>query len=106
MKRRLKKSERVLPDAKLSPPQAQEIARREVILVAVVFAVGVIVRLLALSRSGIEHFDEGVYASNIYFGAPAYAYPQQKFYAPPLLPALIEVGMIAGLPANVAAPLP
>ena len=38
--------------------------------------------------------------------APEYAYPQQRFYAPPLLPALIEAGMIVGLPPNVAALLP
>ena len=54
----------------------------------------------ALSRSAVEHFDEGVYASNIYFAAPEYAYPLQRFYAPPLLPALIEAGMIVGLAAE------
>jgi 4-amino-4-deoxy-L-arabinose transferase-like glycosyltransferase len=63
-------------------------------------------RGFAFARSAVEHFDEGVYASNVYFGAPDYAYPQQRFYAPPLLPALIEAGMIAGLPPNVAALLP
>ena len=67
---------------------------------------GIGLRLAALSRSAVEHFDEGVYASNMYFGAPDYAYPQQRFYAPPLLPALIEAGMIVGLPPNVAALLP
>ena len=59
-----------------------------------------------MSRSVVEHFDEGVYASNLYFGPPDYTYPLQRFYAPPLLPALIEAGMIARLPPNLAALLP
>ena len=71
-----------------------------------VLAAGVAARLWSLSHSAVEHFDEGVYASNIYFGAPEYAYPGRRFYAPPLLPALIEAGMIAGLPPNLAALLP
>jgi dolichyl-phosphate-mannose-protein mannosyltransferase len=71
-----------------------------------ILATGIAIRLFALSRSAVEHFDEGVYASNIYFGPPDYTYPQLRFYAPPLLPALIEAGMIAGLPPNLAALLP
>jgi 4-amino-4-deoxy-L-arabinose transferase-like glycosyltransferase len=47
-----------------------------------------------------------VYASNLWFGPPDYAYPLQRLYAPPLLPALIEAGMIMGLPHNFAATLP
>ncbi len=76
------------------------------IVVAVVLLFGVALRLFSFSRSAVEHFDEGVYASNMYFGPPDYAYPQQRFFAPPLLPALIEAGMIAGVPPNVAALLP
>jgi dolichyl-phosphate-mannose-protein mannosyltransferase len=107
MKHRLKKTRKALSDLRQPLPlEASGMTRREVALLAFVFAVGVVVRLLALSRSAVEHFDEGVYASNIYFPAPAYAYPQQRFYAPPLLPALIEVGMIIGLPPNLAALLP
>lgn len=75
-------------------------------MLAVVLSVGIASRLVAFSRSAVEHFDEGVYASNIYFPPPDYAYPQQRFFAPPLLPALIEAGMIAGFPPNVAALLP
>jgi 4-amino-4-deoxy-L-arabinose transferase-like glycosyltransferase len=82
------------------------LSRRELVLVGIVLLVGVGLRLVAFSRSAVEHFDEGVYASNIYFGPPEYAYPQQRFFAPPLLPALIEAGMIAGLRPNVAAMLP
>jgi dolichyl-phosphate-mannose-protein mannosyltransferase len=96
------------------PPQPTEplairapaFSRRERVLLAVVLLVGIALRLVAFSRAAVEHFDEGVYASNIYFGPPDYAYPQQRFFGPSLLPALIEAGMIAGLPANVAALLP
>ncbi|MCI0358705.1 MAG: glycosyltransferase family 39 protein [Planctomycetaceae bacterium] len=80
--------------------------RRELVILATVLAAGVALRLFALSQSAVEHFDEGAYASNIYFGPPDYAFPQQQLYAPPLLPALIEGGMIAGLPPNLAALLP
>jgi 4-amino-4-deoxy-L-arabinose transferase-like glycosyltransferase len=82
------------------------IERREAAVLFAVLLIGIGLRLYALSHSAVEHFDEGVYASNVYFGAPDYAYPQQRFYAPPLLPALIEAGMLAGLPPNLAALLP
>lgn len=68
--------------------------------------VGVALRIVAVAHSAVEHFDEGVYASNLFFGPPEYAYPLQRFYAPPLLAALIEAGMIARLPPNLAALLP
>ncbi|MEX2174045.1 MAG: glycosyltransferase family 39 protein [Pirellulaceae bacterium] len=80
--------------------------KRELILLAIVLVVGFAARLFALSQAAVEHFDEGVYASNLYFGPPDYAYPQRHLYAPPLLPASIEAGMIAGLPPNLAALLP
>jgi 4-amino-4-deoxy-L-arabinose transferase-like glycosyltransferase len=80
--------------------------RRELVLFLLVLFAGVGLRALALSRSAVEHFDEGVYASNLWFGPPDFAYPLRHLYAPPLLPALIEAGMIAGLPPNLAALLP
>src|SRR3954453_3594905 len=83
-----------------------DVTRPERLVLATVLVVGAALRLLAFSRAAVEHFDEGVYASNVYFGAPDYAYPQQRFFGPPLLPALIETGMIAGLPPNVAALMP
>jgi 4-amino-4-deoxy-L-arabinose transferase-like glycosyltransferase len=87
-------------------PTADRITLREIVLVAAVLAIGAAARLFFLSHAAVEHFDEGVYASNLYFGPPEYAYPQQRFYAPPLLPALIEAGMIAGLSPNLAALMP
>jgi dolichyl-phosphate-mannose-protein mannosyltransferase len=80
--------------------------RRELVLLAVILAVGAALRIAAASQSAVEHFDEGVYASNFWFGPPDYAYPDQPLYAPPLLPGLIEAGMIAGLAPNTAALLP
>jgi dolichyl-phosphate-mannose-protein mannosyltransferase len=80
--------------------------RRELVILAILVAAGVALRLVAWSQSAVEHFDEGVYASNLWFGPPDYAYPLRHLYAPPLLPALIEAGMIAGLAPNLAALLP
>jgi dolichyl-phosphate-mannose-protein mannosyltransferase len=90
----------------LLPVGPPGLGRRELVLLGVVLAVGAALRASALWHSAVEHFDEGVYASNLYFGPPDYAYPLQRFYAPPLVPALIETGMICGLPANLAALLP
>jgi 4-amino-4-deoxy-L-arabinose transferase-like glycosyltransferase len=89
-----------------SATPSDAITRRELVLLAVVLAAGIAARGFAFARSAVEHFDEGVYASNIYAGPPEFAYPDQRFYAPPLLPALIEAGILVGLPPNVAALLP
>lgn len=43
-----------------------------------------------LADVSIEHFDEGVYASNLFIGPPEFRYPFQELYAPPLFPAAIE----------------
>jgi len=44
----------------------------------------------------VEHFDEGVYASNIWFGEDlGFQYRLRQLYAPPLLPGLIEGLVIA-----------
>ena len=50
------------------------------------------VRLYGLDTSPIEHFDEGVYSSNRWAADPNTGrFPLQHFYAPPLLPALIDL---------------
>lgn len=100
------RNRRSQPQAPAVLPAGDDLTLRELVLLAIVLAAGAAARVVALGRSAVEHFDEGVYASNIYFGPPEFAYPQQRFYAPPLLPALIELGMIAGLPPNLAALLP
>jgi 4-amino-4-deoxy-L-arabinose transferase-like glycosyltransferase len=62
-------------------------------------------RLWAPQRMAVEHFDEGVYASNLWFDAEAdYQYPNRPLYAPPLAPFLIECSLI-GLGPNGVAPM-
>ena len=73
------------------PIPTRTISRNELcwLLGAIVF--GAILRLSFPGRMAIEHFDEGVYASNFWFGAEdGYSYPARYLYAPPLLPAAIE----------------
>ena len=42
------------------------------------------------SRIAVEHFDEGVYASNVWCPDEDYSYPDRHLYAPPGLPRIIE----------------
>lgn len=42
------------------------------------------------SGIAIEHFDEGVYASNLWCPDDGYSYPDRHLYAPPGLPRVIE----------------
>ncbi len=71
------------------------IPRTELLWLAGAIVVGVVLRLSFLNRIAIEHFDEGVYASNFWFGADqGYEYPARFLYAPPLLPAIIEWTMV------------
>ena len=75
---------------------------------AIIF--GSVLRVAYPSRMAIEHFDEGVYASNIWFGAEqGFEYPARYLYAPPLLPAAIEWTMIVagmvGAPSDGATPM-
>jgi len=76
-------------------------------LLLLIFVVGCGLRFAWPDRLAIEHFDEGVYASNIWFGPDdAFRYPAQHLYAPPLLPTLIEwIFTLAG-PSNFGAMLP
>src|SRR5678816_2922850 len=76
---------------KAKQPLSEPIARRELVLLAAILTIGASLRIATVATSAVEHFDEGVYASNIYFGPPDYSYPMLRFYAPPLLPALIAV---------------
>ena len=69
-------------------------ARAELLCLAGAILLGAILRLAYPGRMAIEHFDEGVYASNFWFGAEeGYEYPARQLYAPPLLPAAIEWAM-------------
>src|SRR5690606_11086823 len=75
------------------------------LLVIVLLAAGL--RLAFPSRMAIEHFDEGVYASNIFFSiADGGQYPYRHLYAPPLLPWLIEGAIVFGGTRSLAPLVP
>lgn len=73
-----------------------KISRAEFYWLVAAIVFGSILRLGYPGRIAIEHFDEGVYASNIWFDAAnGYSYPARYLYAPPLLPSVIEWTIVA-----------
>jgi len=75
----------------------RDMAQQRSISPRVEFAVGGVAVVVALAlrfwyldRVALSHFDEGVYASNLWFPSGE-GYPARQLYAPPLLPALIEL---------------
>ena len=82
-------------DKTILPSQTKPISRTELFWLWGAIIFGSIVRLSFPGRMAIEHFDEGVYASNFWFGPEDdFSYPARYLYAPPLLPAVIEWTMI------------
>jgi len=72
-----------------------QISRAEWLWLAGAVVLGAILRLSFPGRMAIEHFDEGVYASNFWFDQDQGGeYPARYLYAPPLLPMAIEWTMI------------
>jgi len=89
-------AERVLP-----------VTPREAGLAVLITLVGIALRCAGLAHCELSHFDEGVYASNVWFGPESgYAYPARHLYAPPLVPALIELSISVLGPQGVAPLLP
>ena len=79
-------------EAKLSdlPNVNARLSRGEVAVVVLIVACGFMLRAASPTTMAVEHFDEGVYASNYWFGeAEEYRYPMSHLYAPPLLPSLL-----------------
>lgn len=70
------------------------VSRTELIAILVITLVGVAARFAFINELAIEHFDEGVYASNLLFPDEGYQYSDRFLYAPPLVPSLIEWSMI------------
>lgn len=66
------------------------------LLLTGLLVIGFGLRLFPISGLAIEHFDEGVYASNLLFPDDGFAYPARHLYAPPLLPSVIEWSILAG----------
>lgn len=85
------------PETAVSAPSSgrPQVPRTEWALLLALVALGFAVRVAVPAQMAVEHFDEGVYASNLWFGAEnGYRYPDRHLFAPPLLPALIEWAMI------------
>lgn len=79
----------------------------ELLLAGAIVLVGFALRCAVPARMAVEHFDEGVYASNLWFDAESgYQYPERHLYAPPLLPALLEGTMILLGPSHWGTMLP
>lgn len=67
---------------------------------------GAAVRLAFLNRVAVDHYDEAIYAANVYFGAEeGYQFPGRQFNAPPLMPLLIETTHIVWSMTGLAKPL-
>jgi dolichyl-phosphate-mannose-protein mannosyltransferase len=82
-------------DKTILPSQSKTFSRAELIWLWGAIIFGSTIRLSFPGRMAIEHFDEGVYASNFWFGPEDdFSYPARYLYAPPLLPAAIEWTMI------------
>lgn len=82
------------------------VSRTEICLLAAITITGFAVRFAFLDELAVEHFDEGVYASNLWFPDEGYQYPDRFLYAPPLVPGLIEWSMIIFGPTRWAPFLP
>lgn len=93
----------------LQPPASLP-SHTEFVWLAGAMLCGIVLRWGSLGLLAIEHHDEGVYASNLLFGAEAGSqFPGRPFYAPPLLPFLIEtttlVWTLLGLPRTAWLPM-
>lgn len=66
------------------------LSRVESLLIVTLTLAAGLLRFAKLDELAIEHFDEGVYASNLWFPDSGFKYPDQHLFAPPLVPSLIE----------------
>lgn len=83
------------------------ITRVEWILLALLVFAAFLVRVAHFDRVAVEHFDEGVYVSNIWFGAEQdFRYPYRHIYGPPLVPGMLEWSMIFFGPGTWGTMLP
>ncbi|MEM7810930.1 MAG: glycosyltransferase family 39 protein [Planctomycetota bacterium] len=95
------------PQSAEPPAGSPAVSRREAAAAAAIVLLGAVLRLWDVGSVAVEHFDEGVYASNIFFDeAEGGRYPFRFLYAPPLLPAAIEWCTVFLGPEGVAPFLP
>lgn len=77
------------------PALCDGVSRGELLLLVVVVASGLILRTSFLARAAVEHFDEGVYASSVWFDETyAHQYPRLHLYGPPLIPWLAKISLV------------
>ncbi len=93
-------------DHPTSDLRERPISRYELWAVVAITLLGAAVRFAFPSAMAIEHFDEGVYASNLLFPDQDYRYPDRHLYAPSLVPALIEWSIIVFGDKGIAPMLP
>ena len=68
----------------------QRLTKQELVLVAGAAVLGFFLRADATDNLAVEHFDEGVYSSSVWYQQPDGAvYPSRHLYAPPALPLMI-----------------
>lgn len=94
------------PPARRTPacPAADDVGRGELVLLPLIVLLAFALRAAYPARMAVEHFDEGVYASNLYSAGqhPPFVYPDRHLYAPPLLPGLLEWALLlTGRPESV-----
>jgi dolichyl-phosphate-mannose-protein mannosyltransferase len=86
-----------MPPSSLPAPDAPEpLQRQELVWVGIATLIGLLVRGWRLDLAAIEHFDEAVYASNLWFTAEeGFQYPFRELYAPYLWPTVLEWWQVA-----------
>jgi dolichyl-phosphate-mannose-protein mannosyltransferase len=68
----------------------QSLSTQEFVLVACAAALGCFLRFTAIDQLAVEHFDEGVYSSTVWYPQlSSEVYPSRHLYAPPALPVMI-----------------
>ena len=75
---------------------AQPSLRHEWGVLLAICLLGIGLRFWRFDKLSIEHFDEGVYAGNLYAVLDQNCYPQRHLYAPPLFPMLCEFAIGVG----------
>ena len=94
-RRRLPHATETLPDNPSHPCTRETSTRSDWFLLVAILTASILLRVAHWSLTTVEHFDEGVYASNLWFGEDNdFQYPQRHLYAPPFFPWLIEWSII------------
>ncbi len=70
----------------------QRLSKKELVIVAGAVVIGCVLRCSQLNEIAVEHFDEGVYSSTVWYGEVSNEpYPARHLYAPPGLPWTIGI---------------